>query len=72
MLKIKDFRKPKGLTSEQQEELEASLHKASQEGRVPCASALAIAKSQGIPAADIGKTVDKLNIRIKKYLLGCF
>ena len=72
MLKIKNFRKQADLTSEQQEELEASLHKASQEGHVPCASALAIAKSLGIPAADVGKTVDKLNIRIKKCLLGCF
>ena len=72
MLKIKDFRKPKGLTSEQQEELEASLHKASQKGRVPCASALAIAKSLEIPAAEVGKTANKLNIRIKKCLLDCF
>ncbi len=72
MLKIKDFRKQKDLTSEQQEELEDCLNKASQEGRVPCASALAIAKSLEIPAADVGKTANKLNIRIKKCLLGCF
>jgi len=72
MLKVKDFRKPKHLSSEQQKELKGCLHKASQEGRVPCATALEIAKSLGIPADDIGKTANKLNIRIKECLLDCF
>jgi hypothetical protein len=72
MLKIKDFRKPKDITSEQQAELETRLHKASHESRIPCASALAIAKSLEIPAAEVGKTANKLNIRIKKCLLDCF
>jgi hypothetical protein len=72
MIGIKDFRKHKDLTSEQQEELEDCLLKASQEDRVPCASALEIAESLGIPAAEIGKTANKLNLRIKKCLLGCF
>jgi hypothetical protein len=72
MHKVKDFRKPKHLSSEQQEELEDHLHKASQEDHVPCATALEIAKSLGIPADDVGKTANKLNIRIKKCLLDCF
>lgn len=72
MHKVKDFRKPKHLSSEQQEELEDCLHKASQEGRVPCSTALEIAKSLEIPAADVGKTANKLNIRINKCLLDCF
>jgi hypothetical protein len=72
MLKIKDFRKPKDITSEQQAELEDRLHKTSHENRIPCASALEIAKSLGIPAAEVGKTANKLNIRIKKCLLDCF
>jgi hypothetical protein len=72
MLKIKDFRKPKDITSEQQAELEDRLHKTSHENRIPRASALEIAKSLGIPAAEIGKTANKLNIRIKKCLLDCF
>ena len=72
MHKVKDFRKPKHLNSEQQEELEDRLHKASLEGRVPCATALEIAKSLGIPADDVGKTANKLNIRINKCLLDCF
>ena len=72
MLEIKDFRKHKDLTSEQQEKLEACLLKTSQEDHVPCARALAIAESLVIPAAEICKTANKLNIRIKKCLLGCF
>ena len=72
MHKIKDFRKQKDLTAEQQEELEDNLHKASQECCIPCATALTIAKSLGIPADDVGKTANKLNIRINKCLLDCF
>jgi hypothetical protein len=72
MLKIKDYREQKDLTSEQQEELEDRLNRASHESRVPCASAMAIAKSLGIPATEVGKIADKLQIRIKKCRLGCF
>jgi len=72
MHKIKDFRNHKDLTSEQLEELESLLRKASHKNRVPCASALEIAKSLEIPAAEVGKTANTLNIRIKKCLLGCF
>lgn len=60
------------LTSKQQEELEIRMHKASSEGRIHCASALAIAKSLGVPASEVGKTANKLNIRISKCQLGCF
>lgn len=60
------------LSDKQQEELENKLRKASHEDRIPCASALAIAKSMKIPAAEIGKTANKLKIRIQKCQLGCF
>jgi hypothetical protein len=72
MLEIKDFRKHKGLTSAQQEELETRQYKTSQEGRVPCASCIAIEKSLGIPTAEVGKTANKLNIIISKCQLSCF
>ena len=71
MLKIKDFRKQKDLTSEQQKELEDRLHKASQEGRIPCVTALTIAKSLKIPD-DVGRTTNKLNIRIKNACSAAF
>jgi LAO/AO transport system kinase len=64
--------KTTALTPEQQGELEQRLHKASRENRIHCSSALAIAKSLGIPAAEVGKTANKLNIRISKCQLGCF
>ena len=60
------------LTDAQQNELEDRLRKASHESRVPCASALKIAESLGIPAGEVGKTANKLKIRIKKCQLGCF
>jgi LAO/AO transport system kinase len=57
---------------EQQGELEQRLHKASRENRIPCFSALAIAKSLGVPPGEVGKTANKLNIKISKCQLGCF
>jgi LAO/AO transport system kinase len=60
------------LTVEQQEELENCLHKASKENRILCSSALAIARSLGIPTAEVGNTANKLNIKISKCQLGCF
>ena len=62
----------KALTPEQQGELEQRLHKASKENRIHCSSALAIAKSLGITAAEVGKTANKLKIKISKCQLGCF
>jgi hypothetical protein len=62
----------KVLTPEQQGELEQRLHKASRENRIHCSSALAIAKSFGITAAEVGKTANKLKIKISKCQLGCF
>ena len=69
---MKDTVEKTALHPEQQKELEDRLHKACRENRVPCASALQIAKSLGISAAEVGKTANKLEIRIKKCQLGCF
>ena len=60
------------LTPDRQDKLEQRLQKAAKENRIPCASALAIAKSLGIPAAIVGKTANKLKIKIGKCQLGCF
>ena len=62
----------KRITPEQEEQLANRLLKASHEKRIPCASAMDIAKSLGIPLAEVGRTADKLKIRIKKCQLGCF
>jgi len=60
------------LTVEQQKELENLLHKASRENCILCSSALAIAKSLGIPPGEVGNAANKLNIKISKCQLGCF
>ena len=60
------------LTPEQQGELELRLLNASTENRVPCSRALAIAKSLGVPATEVGKTATKLKIKISRCQLGCF
>lgn len=60
------------LTPEQQKELEYRLNEAAKDGRVPCASAQAIAKSLKLSYGVVGKTADKLKLRISKCQLGCF
>ena len=60
------------LTPEQQAEPENRLHKASKENRILCSSALAIAKSLGISAGEVGKAANNLEIKISKCQLGCF
>jgi hypothetical protein len=72
MKNISGTEKESALAPGQQEELEQRLLKASRENRIPCASALALAKALGIPAAEVGKTANKLKIRISKCQLGCF
>ena len=69
---MKDTEKKAGLTSEQQEELEQRLRKACKENRILCSSALAIAKSLGIPPGELGRAANKLKIKISKCQLGCF
>ena len=60
------------LAPAQQDELEKRLHNAAKDNRILCSSTLAIAKSLGISSGEIGKTANKLNIRISKCQLGCF
>jgi hypothetical protein len=60
------------LPAEQQKELEKKLLSVSKEGRINCTGAFAIAKSFGIPPAEVGKVANKLNIKISKCQLGCF
>jgi transcriptional regulator with GAF, ATPase, and Fis domain len=60
------------LTAEQQAELENLLQKASKDNRINCASALAIAKSLGMPPSEVGRAANKLKIKISNCQLGCF
>jgi LAO/AO transport system kinase len=67
-----EVKKSAFLNHEQQEKLKDRLHKASEDNRILCSSALAIAKSLGIPPGEVGKAANKLNIKISKCQLGCF
>ena len=67
-----EVKKSTFLNHEQQEKLKDRLHKASEDNRILCSSALAIAKSLGIPPGEVGKAANKLNIKISKCQLGCF
>lgn len=60
------------LEPKQQVELENRLLQASEDNRIQCARALAIAKSLGIKPAEVGKTANRLKIKISKCQLGCF
>lgn len=63
---------PPPISLEKQKEIEKRLHQASSENRIPCASALAIAKSLGVAPGEVGKSANKLKIKISKCQLGCF
>ena len=70
--KMQDIKPLTTLKPEQQEELELHLQNAADGNRIHCSRALAIAKSLGIPAAEVGKAANKLKIKISKCQLGCF
>lgn len=55
-----------------QAETEKRLRGAARENRIPCSTALAIAKSLGIDPGAVGKAANTLNIRISRCQLGCF
>jgi LAO/AO transport system kinase len=69
---MQNIKEQVSVTPEQQGELEQRLHRASKENRIHCSNALAIAKSLGVPPGEVGKTANKLKIRISKCQLGCF
>lgn len=60
------------LTDEQKGQAEELLLKAAEDGRIQCASALAIARSLKLPSRDVGKLADTLDLRICKCQLNCF
>ena len=60
------------LTDGQQNEIEKLVYNATNENLILCSGAQKIAKSLGIPSKEVGKTANKLNIKISKCQLGCF
>ena len=52
--------------------LEEKIRVKSQENRISCSAARAIASELGLSPREIGALVDKLNIRITQCQLGCF
>nr|MBF0221472.1 hypothetical protein [Desulfobulbaceae bacterium] len=60
------------LTDEQRGQAEEQLVKAAEDGRVQCASALAIARSLKLPSREVGQLADALDLRICKCQLSCF
>jgi hypothetical protein len=69
---MSETERSKSLTAEQEAELEKKLLKAARENRIQCSAALALAKSLGIPAGEVGKAANRLKIKISKCQLGCF
>ncbi|HET98548.1 MAG TPA: hypothetical protein ENN98_07680 [Desulfurivibrio alkaliphilus] len=53
-------------------QLEEKIRMKSQENRISCSAAKAIASELGLSPREIGALVDKLNIRITQCQLGCF
>ena len=53
-------------------DLKNEILKASENGRIKCAEALAIAKKLKVPTRKVGETMDELGIKIIQCQLGCF
>ncbi len=69
---MQNMEKQADIIPEQQAELEKRLTSAAKDGRIQCSSAQAIAKSLNLSYGVVGKTADKLKLKISKCQLGCF
>jgi hypothetical protein len=52
--------------------LELALAAAAGGGRIGCATVFRVAAAQGVPAAEAGRAVQRLGIKITGCQLGCF
>lgn len=53
-------------------ELEEKVRSSLMDGKLPCAVALKIAKELKVSPREVGKTANKLSIKICNCQLGCF
>ena len=53
-------------------ELEAKIKSSLVDGRLPCPVAFKIAKELKVSPLEVGKTADKLSIKLCNCQLGCF
>ena len=63
---------PGKLSSKMLSQLEDTVKASLQDGYLPCAIALKIAKQVSVPKVAVGKITDKLGIRITNCQIGCF
>lgn len=59
-------------SAEKDEVLKIELQAAALEGRLDCASAMALADRLNLPRKHVGAMADQMGIRIKNCQLGCF
>lgn len=52
--------------------LECAVAAAARSGRIPCAELFRIAGAQGVPAAQAGRAVQRLGIKVTGCQMGCF
>lgn len=55
-----------------QEELKSRIRAAAPEGRIPCATAMHLAKELGLSRKEMGEHLNELRIKITQCQLGCF
>jgi hypothetical protein len=54
------------------EELQAKIRLAAPQGKIACAAAFRLAEELSISTEELGKLLNKLEIKIKMCQLGCF
>jgi hypothetical protein len=60
------------MTGEVKEKVAGAVKARAKEGRIPCAVALKLAEELKVPAVEVGKAANALNIKIVQCSLGCF
>jgi hypothetical protein len=60
------------MSSEVDEKVAEAVKAKAEEGRIACAVALKLAEQLGVPAMEVGKAANALDIKIVKCSLGCF
>jgi len=60
------------LSDELEKVLAEAIRASAVEGRMPCARAFGLARELSVPIRAVGKTADRIGIRIARCQLGCF
>lgn len=60
------------LSEKREHALAEAIRASAEDGRIPCARAFGLARELKVPVGAVGRTADRIGIRIARCQLGCF